>query len=71
MTQQRLVDAKYVGESLGVSRASAYRVIRALNSELEASGVRTLAGKVNLAYFEKRFFAIPEKEGRVNGSQSK
>lgn len=71
MAQQRLVGAKYVQESLGISRASAYRIIRDLNNELEASGVRTLAGKVNLAFFEKRFFAIPEKEIEDNGCQSK
>lgn len=71
MAQQRLVGAKYVQESLGISRASAYRIIRDLNNELEASGVRTLAGKVNLAFFEKRFFAIPKKEIEDNGCQSK
>lgn len=71
MAQQRLVGAKYVQESLGISRAGAYRIIRDLNNELETSGVRTLAGKVNLAFFEKRFFAIPEKEIEDNGCQSK
>lgn len=71
METRKLVGADYVMRSLGVSRASAYRIIRDLNNELESSGVRTLAGKVNLAFFEKRFFAIPEKENENNGCQSK
>lgn len=71
METRKLVGADYVMKSLGISRASAYRIIRDLNNELEASGVRTLAGKVNLAFFEKRFFAIPEKEVEDNGCQPK
>lgn len=69
MAQQRMVGAKHVMDSLGVSRASAYRIIRDLNRELEAAGVRTLAGKVSLAFFERRFFSIPEKEVEDDGSQ--
>lgn len=69
MAMQRLVDAEYVRESLGVSRASAYRIIRDLNREFEASGVRTLAGKVSLAFFEQRFFAMPGKGVEDDGRQ--
>lgn len=64
-----MVGAKHVMDSLGVSRASAYRIIRDLNRELEAAGVRTLAGKASLAFFERRFFSIPEKEAEDDGSQ--
>lgn len=63
MSQKRLVDADYVRESLGVSRATAYRVIRELNAELESSGVRTIPGKVNLAFFEEKYFALPGEGG--------
>lgn len=54
-----MMGAKHVMDSLGVSRASAYRIIRDLNRELEVAGVRTLAGKVSFAFFERRFFSIP------------
>lgn len=64
MSDNKLVDAQYVMGALGVSRASAYRVIRALNHELEEAGVQTLRGKVSLAYLERRFFSIPSAEGK-------
>ena len=50
----KMVDAEYVMEALDVSRATAYRVIRELNAELESSGIRTIPGKVNLAFFEEK-----------------
>lgn len=70
MTTIKMVDAGYVSEALGLSRAGAYRIIRQLNCELEASGIRTLPGKVNLVYFEKRFFSLPEKEASSSGGES-
>lgn len=69
MTQHRMVDSDYIKDALGVSRASAYRVIRDLNRELEASGVRTLPGRVSLTFFEKRFFSIPGEEVGSDGGQ--
>lgn len=69
MAQQKLVGSDYVMGALGVSRASAYRIIRDLNSELEESGIRTLAGKVSLPYLEARFFTLPMGEEEPNGSE--
>lgn len=63
MIQKRLVDADYVRESLDVSRATAYRIIRDLTTELEASGIRTIPGKINLAFFEEKYFALPGEGG--------
>lgn len=68
--ERKLVDASYVADALGVSRAGAYRIIRELNQELEASSIRTLPGKVSLSYLEHRFFSLPEKEVGNNGSES-
>lgn len=70
MNQRRLVDANYVADVLGLSRAGAYRVIRDLNHELEGSGIRTLPGKVSLAYLERRFFSLPGEEVENDGSKS-
>ena len=36
---------------LGVSRSTAYRIIKRLNSELEKAGKLTVAGKVSAKYF--------------------
>lgn len=62
MGKNKLVNADYIREALGVSRATAYRIIKELNQELEAGGIRTLPGKVSLGYFEQRFFAVREGE---------
>lgn len=55
----QMVNAEYVMGALGVSKNTAYRIIRALNAELEDSGVRTITGRVNLTYFEQKYFAVP------------
>ncbi len=59
MKTARLVDASYVAEALGVSKATAYRIIRSLNDELQLSGVLTRPGRVNLEFFEQKYFYVP------------
>lgn len=70
MNHQRLVDADYVADVLGLSRAGAYRVMRMLNRELEEAGIKTLQGRVSLAYLEQRFFSLPNKEVEDGVSES-
>lgn len=45
-----------VAERLGISRTSAYGVIRELNQELADKGLITRQGRVSADYFEKRYF---------------
>lgn len=45
-----------VAERLGISRTSAYEVIRELNRELSEKGLITRQGRVSADYFEKRYF---------------
>lgn len=45
-----------VAEKLGISRTSAYEVIRELNQELSEKGLITRQGRVSADYFEKRYF---------------
>ena len=59
--EKRLVGADYVADVLGLSRAGAYRIIRAMNRELEDAGIKTLPGRVSLAYLERRFFSLPDE----------
>lgn len=42
-------------ELLGVAESTAYGIIKALNTELEAMGYLTLRGKVERKYLEKRY----------------
>ena len=48
---------KEVSKILGVSRATAYRIIDKFNSELEDKGYFTLNGKVSKKYFDERMYA--------------
>ena len=50
-TSKRYLTATDVAELLGVSRSTAYRIIKRLNSELEKAGKLTVAGKVSAKYF--------------------
>ena len=61
--ENRLVGVREVMDVLGVSKATAYKIICELNEELKASGVRTIAGRVNLRYFEAKFFSVPSGKG--------
>lgn len=49
-------DATDLQEFLGISKASAYKIIRQLNEELKSSNYIVLQGKVPIKYFEKRWY---------------
>lgn len=50
-TGKKYLTAMDVAELLGVSRSTAYRIIKRLNDELEKNGKLTVAGKVSARYF--------------------
>lgn len=60
-TANKLVGADYVASKLDVSKPTAYRIIRSLNSELIEAGARVIPGRVNLEYLEATYFAQPQK----------
>ena len=47
-----------VAEIVGVSKPTAYRIIKSLNTELQQKGYVVQIGKVNKKYFEERFGVI-------------
>ena len=51
-----MMNANDVAEELGVSKGHAYKMIRKLNEELEASGYIVVSGKIPRAFWEKKFF---------------
>lgn len=55
-TTMRMMKCPEVAERLGISRTSAYEVIRELNQELSEKGLITRPGRVSADYFEKRYF---------------
>ena len=62
-----MIDAKEVGEALGVSRNKAYEIIRQLNSELEEKDFYVIRGKVSKKYFLERIYGLKEGD-EMNGS---
>lgn len=54
--RDRMMKVDEVMERLGISKASAYQVIKELNAELEEKGLRTLPGRVSKGYFESVYF---------------
>lgn len=65
MTGKLFLRADEVAEILGVSKSYAYKVVQKLNSELEAMGYLTVAGRVNRQYFlEKTCYGMTENKER-------
>lgn len=51
-----LMNARDVACKLGVSRSSAYKIIRNLNQELKEKGYLVVVGKVSKRYFMSRYY---------------
>lgn len=51
-----MIRAEEVAERLGISRTSAYTVIKELNRELADKGYMTVTGRVSKDCFEQRYF---------------
>ena len=56
----RMIRAEEVAEALGISRTSAYAVIKELNRELVEKGYMTVTGRISREYFELRYFGGKE-----------
>ena len=54
--ENKLITADVICDVLGVSRTYAYSIIKKLNKELEDMGYLTISGKVEGAYFLRRYF---------------
>lgn len=48
--------AEEVARILGVSKPYAYKLIRKMNTELQAKGFITISGRISRQYFEERFY---------------
>lgn len=54
--QEMFIRAEEVQDTMGVSRAYAYKIIKQLNSELEAKGYMIVNGRTSRKYFNERFY---------------
>lgn len=56
-TNTRFMSAEDVAEYMGISKPTAYKVIRKLNDELIAAGYYTISGKISRTYFEEKIYS--------------
>ena len=57
-----LINAQEVAEALGVSKASAYKMIHVWNERLQKMGYTTVSGRIIRKYFQEQFYGLSEKE---------
>lgn len=57
-----LMNAQEVAEALGVSKASAYKMIHVWNEKLQKMGYTTVSGRISRKYFLEQFYGLTEKE---------
>ena len=50
------IKAKEVSETLDISRAYAYKIVRQLNDELAKKGYMVIDGRTSRKYFDERFY---------------
>lgn len=53
---------------MGVSNGHAYKLIRAMNTELKKQGYLTIAGKLPVAYMEKKYYGFDVKAIKETGN---
>lgn len=53
--------ASDISNELEVSRSSAYKIIKELNSELQKKGYRIISGKVPREYVTERYYMMPKE----------
>lgn len=58
MSDRIYYTAKEVQEMLGVSRATAYKIIRSLNDELISNGYIVIAGKIPKQYLKEKYYGM-------------
>lgn len=59
---KQYLTAKEVAEVIGASQGKAYSIIRELNAELKAEGYITIAGKIPVAFFRKKYYGFEGEE---------
>ena len=62
MQNNFLISAQEVAQQLGVSKATAYKMIRVWNETLKKRGFTTVSGKISRQYFVEQFYGMAEQK---------
>ncbi len=66
---ESFITVEEIKDTLQVSKSTAYRIARELNTDLKNSGYMIIPGRVSRKYFFERFYGIEEtKVGEENAS---
>ena len=60
--------ASDLAEMLDISKSKAYGIIKEMNAELAQSGYIVLAGKVPIAYFDKKWYGLEQTRQELQGA---
>ena len=55
---KQYITAQELQTMMGISRGKAYEIIRVCNKELKEQGFITFAGKLPIAYLEKKYYGF-------------
>ena len=56
--KRQFITAAEIGEVMGVSISTAYKVVKQLNAELASMGYLTVSGKVPRTFFEEKAYGV-------------
>jgi len=62
MAERVFIRAEEIAEELGVSKATAYRMIREWNDQLKAKGYTTVTGRVSRQYYREQVYGLTERK---------
>lgn len=65
MEEKKFIRVEEVARVLDISESHAYKIMRKLNSELEAKGYITIAGRVNRQYFNERLYGVERSDANA------
>jgi hypothetical protein len=57
---EKFLKVEDVMQILGISKSSAYNIMRQMNDELKKKGYVVIRGKVSRKYFEERFYGMTD-----------
>ena len=62
MAERVFIKAEEIAEELGVSKATAYRMIREWNDQLKAKGYTTVTGRVSRQYYREQVYGLTDRK---------
>ncbi len=66
MATKLFITAQEVADELGISKASAYRMIKEWNAKLKAKGFTVISGRVSRRFFHEQIYGYNASDGEVS-----